>query len=377
MIRNCRSLLFVAVVLLLSAACAPPLPPPELPAGVDLRVLGRSPGAMLLRWSPDGRLLAVAGKGLDIYEPAGSMRRHLLDEQVSAIAWTSDSRTLLVAVGTAMSSRLETWSRDGRKLSGRDLDGYAADLLRTKNGLLLIEGRMQNYRFGSNLRVVLKELSDREEGPSRVLYENTLPPDTAAWLAQHPRALSGAVLNPTGDMLAYFQFRDPPAFPPAQQLMVRHLPSRRQWSVAELSPPAGSPAFTPDGERLLVVDGKGRLLSLDIWDGQAEPVPNGPGRAVAVARFGNASLLAGRLAVAGETTGVAVKVDVAAFDPAGRQLAWLRASQLEVLDLAAGMPPQGGDGVPTERLESLHDWRARGLIDADDYRIQRQRMMNQ
>ncbi|PNU19947.1 hypothetical protein C2E25_09760 [Geothermobacter hydrogeniphilus] len=367
----------VAVVLLLSAACTTPLPPPELPAGVDLRLLGRSPGAMLLRWSPDGRLLAVAGNGLDIYEPAGSIRRHLLDEQVSAIVWTSDSRTLLVAVGTAMNSRLETWSRDGRKLSDRDLEGYAADLLRTKNGLLLIEGRLKNYRFGSNLRVVLMEISARGEGPARVLYENTLPPDTATWLAQHPRALSGAVLNPTGDMMAYLQFRDPPAFPPAQQLMVRHLPSRRQWSVAALSPPTGRPVFTPDGERLLVVDGKGRLLSLDIWDGQAEPVPNGPGRAVAIARTGNASLLAGRLSVAGNATGVAAKVEVAAFDPAGRQLAWLRSSQLEVLAVAAGKESRSGFGLPTERLESLHDWRARGLIDADDYRTQRRRMMNQ
>lgn len=370
-------ILYLPALLLLSqiGGCAP-VAFPDLPAGIDIKVLGRQAGVHILSWSPDGRWLAVAGQGLDLFDAGSNEKRHLLDEQVSAVAWHDDGEVLDVATGDGFSSTLQRiWVASGQKQVVAVGNGYAAGLVWSEGRLLLVEASLKVYRFGGALKLLLRAPED-PAFKIQTLYENTLPPQTAGWLEKNPSILGGVRLSRAGDMLAYLLFKDPPAFPPSQQLIIRHLDSGRQWPVADLVLPAGRPAFSPDGENLWVSDGRGSIWNLKTWTMDMKPAGSERGLVTSGAGEGEVSLLAGGLHMQGQKTDLPVQVSAADFDPSGLRLAWIRSGQVEILN---GWPESGASAVSpgtASRLVRLREWRARGLVDAEEYRTQRQRILN-
>jgi len=359
------------LLLLLLPGCIP-LKAPVLPAEMEARVLGRQEKVDLLCFSPDGKWLAAGGAGLVVYGEDGQKVR-IADLQVAAMAWSLDSKSLDVAAATG---DILTYRPTGEEVARRQGDGRVTAFFRREGRLQAIRAGIKQYRFGGNLKVSIEDVpGPAEEGRIQVLYDSTLPHRTAVWLEEHPGLLGRPVLNRGGDLLAFFQFKDPPAFPPSQELWVRHLASGRQWSLANLALPASGPAFSADGEALWVVDGDGLLQALDIWSGKvlgSEPVSNA---VVAASHVGNRVFLGGFLQAGNWKNQMPAGVSVATFDPLGTRLAWVREGQVEIISRLPGEAAEKLIPAVEHRLRRLRDWRARDLIDDKEYRQQRSRIL--
>lgn len=369
------SLSFLLLALLCGCTTTPlrgPLPQELTLTTVATGLVADAP----LAASGDGIQLALVRKsGLVLRPLAGGAERLLTAQPPRALAFSPDGTRIgaLFAAGEGSELRLYDVAT-GQVLAQTAANGACDQLLAAGDEWLAVCTVVQRFRFGGNLRSRLLRWDGGAAPREELLNDVTLDPVTAQLPAALGSGIAHAVLSPWGDELLFLRLIDPPAFAPYRRVVLRHLASGAEQTVATSVALDAAAAYQAGGEAVIFGDGVRETRRFDPWSKTelgSEPLP---GKVVAASPGGRSLWLDGVLRQDGkELLHFTDGTQPAGFLPGGRLLLRSPTRLFLVSGLADDAPAQL-DGEPRRRLLQLRRWRAEGLIDQADYLQQRKEL---
>lgn len=367
--KLCRCTVSVLVPAFLLTACLAtptielPLPPGLSRETVAEKLLPQSPVAV----SPDGSLLAlVRADGLFLRSLQGGAEKKLSAEHPVALAFKPGGAELAAAFPTADGSRLQRFATsDGEILGKISFPGRCEALLSRQGEWLAFVTTLQSFRFGGNLSSRLLRWDGAQAPVEELLNDVTLDRSTLA----DKEALLATLrpqLSPYGDEILFLRLHDPPAFDPYIAVVLRHLETRSERTVAKLPKLSGSAIYLADGELVAYSDGL-MVRIIEPWsDKEQQRLPMSDLRLAASPSSEILWLDNALLRSNGQI--------VTSFSPSAQPVTFLTDGRLllrdkERLSLLSGLPA-GALEPPTpasDRLLLLRKWRAEGLIDVREY----------
>ena len=367
LLRRCTvSILFLAFFFSGCLATPPvesPLPPGLTMQPVAEKLLPQSPVAV----SSDGSLLALVRRdGLFIRSLASGIETKLSAEHPLSLVFNPQGSELAVAFSTADGSRLQrVATSNGKILAEISFPGRCEALLSREGEWLAFVTTVEIFRFGGNLRSRLLRWDGEQAPVAALLNDVTLD---RATLAEKDALL--ATLQPQlsahGDEILFLRLHDPPAFDPYFAVVLRHLTTGSERTVAKLPKFSGAAIYLDGGE--LVAYGDGTMLRIvEPWSEKEQQKLSRPGQQLAAPSSGESLWVDDALL---QRDGQIV----VSFTPSAQPLSFLAGGRLLLRDqerllLLSGLPaaaaePQAPAG---ERLLLLRKWRAEGLIDVREY----------
>ena len=352
------SLLLAALPLLL--ACAP-VSRLSAPAGGAVRLLSDAAPAGPLAWSTDGRRLAFVQGGVRVlFLPRGPQQRW--DRRTPrALAWAPAGKQLAAAFEQGKESLVARFGAPGRVLAAVRVPGRVTDLRwRGHKELLFLAVTMTRYSFGADRRVRLYHWTGQGKPRATLLDDATLKPLTLRRWGRLLERGSHLQLSPLQDEILYTRLHDPPAESPYWELVLRHLDTGRERSVARLGLESAGGRFTAGGAQVVYGDGGRQTRRIDPWLGRTVAVYPQAGRFLATGPAGelfvDGSLYRGRQLLARFPTGTR------GYFAAGRKKVLLRLEGRIYLAAVPGLTRGRARPAPSPILLRLRRWRSLGLI---------------
>ena len=363
------------VVFVGAASCAHSPLVGDLPDGLTITHVASCDPRSPLAWDAPGRRIAFSDHGvMAVALDAGSASR-LTSETPTALAFSPGGDHLAVATGEGPTAQLALLDDQGAgptaTLTGRV--GWLA--FEDGGALLATAARVEGYSFGGRVEQLLYRWDGAGEPVVTPLSESTLKRRTLQRSEGLVDRAAQASLSPLGDELVYGRLHDPPALPPYQQIVVRNMATGAEHEVADVDLAAAGALAAPDGETVVVADGKRLTRRIDPWTGREIASYPAAGRTLAVSPSGLSLLIDGVLYDGGRPLAVFTPETVGRFSPDGTALLLRSGGELYVVRGLAPSEAAAPLDEPTRaRLFELRRWRSEGLITEEDYRAARQRL---
>ncbi|MBE0503703.1 MAG: hypothetical protein IBX46_06175 [Desulfuromonadales bacterium] len=340
-----------------------PLPPGLTIQTVAEKLLPQSPVVV----SPDGSVLALVRRdGLLLRSLVSGVEKKLSTEKPVALAFNPDGSELAAAFLAADGSRLQRIATsNGKVLAEISFSGRCEALLSRQGEWLAFVTTVETFRFGGNLRSRLLRWDGKQAPIEELLNDVTLDRSTLAeketlWATLRPQ------LSPYGDEILFLRLHDPPAFDPYIAVVLRHLETRSERTVAKLPKLRGAAIYLDGGEAVAYGDGM-MVRIVDPWSEKEKQRLSRSGQQLAASPAGEIlwadnDLLQrdGQIVMS-----FAATAEPVAFLADGRVLLRdnKRLYQLSGLSVAQPETP----APASDRLLLLRKWRAEGLIDVREY----------
>jgi len=366
-LRRCTVSVFL-LAFIFSGCLAPSpleslLPPSLTMQPVAEGLLPQSPIAV----SSDGSLLALVRlDGLFLLSRPNDIETTLTAEHPLAVVFNPQGSELAVAFSTADGSRLQRIATsNGKVLAEISFSGRCEALLSRQGEWLAFVTTVETFRFGGNLRSRLLRWDGKQAPIEELLNDVTLDRSTLAeketlWATLRPQ------LSPHGDEILFLRLHDPPAFDPYMAVVLRHLETGSERTVAKLPKMSGAAIYLDDGE--LIAYGDGLMVRVvEPWSEKEKQRLSRSGQQLAASPAGEIiwadnDLLQrdGQIVMS-----FAATAEPLAFLADGRVLLRdnNRLYQLSGLSVARPETP----APASDRLLLLRKWRAEGLIDVREY----------
>lgn len=347
-------------------ACAP-APSIRHDPALSVRRIAPAEPASPFAWSRDGARVASCDDGVVVTDLGTGVATRLTRQSPTALAWSSDDR-LAVASPSGELSALRILDSAGSSLARVDLAGDVRWVDWTSDGVVVATTtQVVRYSFGGHLLQTLA-VWDGEGEPTLTPPKGVTLDTTTLTVFEHIRGLGlRPTLGPLRDEVVLCRLHDPPALPPNLEVVLHHMASGMERSVARVDPTGPCAVPWPDGDTIAVPGGEAGAQRLDPWTGESLPPPPLWGTSAAVSPDGRLAWVDGRLvstAGGGQPLIEASPSAEAAFAPGGARLLVRTEDALYLVEgLPAGpslTPPSSDD------LLRLRRWRAEGLITPAD-----------
>lgn len=363
----------LAMTVLLSACSTLPAGGP-LPAGLILTEITRIDPASPLAWSPQADRIAFVRQGLVLREISSGRETAVSEARPSALAWSPDGGSLVLASASAGQTRLEKIPLTGGPPLATTLPGDPVAVFWPRpEEVLAVSAELKVYSFGGNLMTRVARWEGNTPPQLQTLHDATLKPLTLRNWGGMLAASAHPDLAPTGDALLYARLHDPPEFPPYLKLVLRHLQGGDERLLGSLNLFSAGGRFAGSDDTLYVADGERETRRLDPWTGRQLDLLPLPGKSLAASPGGRYLVADSQLWRDGALALRLKAVEAARFSPLGDQVL-LRVD--DTLFLLSGLAPDPSPTLPQgaalDRLLLLRRWRAGGLITPEEFFTQRE-----
>lgn len=364
--KNLLLTLSALFTLLSLAGCAATLPA-QLPAGFQVKPVGRSDAGTPFDVGAKGALAAVAQGAVELTDAQG-MKRKVADEAATAISFAPAGDKVALALPAQSATLLRILDVSGRTIGETKVAGKVISIAwRSDNELLAGILRINKFSFGSQVTTHLLQWDGKGAPVDTTMIDVTLRPHVANLPDDVLFNQLYIAVSPYRDEIAFASLKDPPLFSPYLKVLVRHLDSGSGYEVGDAPLGAGKVFYTPDGESLIFansVETTQRVSlperkELESWD---SPMIN-----PAVSPSGNCVLLNGHLYRKGKDIATFPPDAKGSFLPDGSGLVLSYQGKLfQVSGLNDGAPP--ALRADLERVLKLRRLRSQGLITNKEYR---------
>lgn len=225
-------------------------------------------------WDVHEQRIAFAGKGLRIRDLQG--REELLAAaSPTGVCWSPDGTHLAAAWPSKTGSTLKILDLKGMVVREAAVAGTVRGLAwGHEAGIVASAADVQRWSFGGHLRTLLHRWPATGEPTLTVASETTLMPAVAHHIGTDLVRGQQLALAPLEDEVVYSRIVSPPDIPPYTEIVLRHLATGAEKSVARASLAPGQSTFTPEGEEVVVCEGGPICRRIDPWSEQSADVQN-------------------------------------------------------------------------------------------------------
>lgn len=356
------------------AGCATTLPSSPLPDGYAIKSFAKLDDGTPFAVNRTGVAAAVAEGSLRYLDPAGGPGRSLAPAPATGLSFSPDGKRLAAAFASISQSVLDLYDLQGAPLAQAIVPGRVTSIAwRSDRELLATAVMLRKFSFGTELVSVLYSWDTIAPPVATTLSDVTVRPNVAKLPeATLFRSLSMA-LSPYGDEIAYSVLKDPPLFNPYLRVAVRHLASGAERQVAEIGLGSGCPAYTVDGESLLVGESHALTRRMSLPDGRETGAWPEAGNSISVSPSGSYLLLDNRLYHGDREILSFPKESTGSFLPDGTGLALSYQGTLFLVTGLNDSPPPGPQ-ANLERLLELRRLRIEGLITDQEFKARRKKL---
>lgn len=316
-----------------------------------------------------GVIASVAAGTIEMRSPQGALVA-IKEAPAGALSFSPNGERLAVAIPTGRATILRLYDAQGKTVSETKVAGRVISLLwRSEDQLLAGVIDFLKFSFGTELTSYLYQWDGKTAPQKAQLTDVTLRKQVAEMPQELLLDQLRLAISPYGDEIAYTSMKDPPLFSPYLRVIIRHLDTGADTEVAQASIGAGTVAYGPDGEWLLVGSATAETRKVSLPDGKVlEKRPPSAGHP-AVSPAGTYSFLGGDLYQGGKVIASFPPEAIGSFTPDGSGLALRHNGKLYLL---SGLK-DGGVARPAdlERILKLRRLRSQGLISDDEYRQQK------
>jgi WD40 repeat protein len=356
------------------SGCATSLPSTPLPDGYAIKSLAKMDNGAPFAVNRTGVAAAVAEGSLRYLDPAGGPGRSLAPAPATGLSFSPDGTRLAAVFATNAQSVLDLFDLQGNPLTQAIVPGRVTSLVwRSDREVLATALMLRKFSFGSELVSLLYSWDTVAPPVATTLSDVTVRPNVAKLPEPTLFASLSMTLSPYGDEIAYNVLKDPPLFKPYLRVAVRHLASGAERQVAEISLGSGRPAYTVDGESLLIGDSHALTRRISLPDGKETSAWPEAGNSISVSPSGSYLLLDNRLYQGDREILTFPKESSGSFLPDGSGLA---ISYQGTLFLVTGLndSPPPGPRPSLERLLELRRLRMMGLITDQEFKARRKKL---
>lgn len=350
-------------------------------AGCSTGMQARVPDGLLLKpvaACDPGSPYAVNRAGVVACVTAGAIEMRsqqgapaaIKEAPATAISFSPRGEMLAAAIPAGKITFLRLFDSEGKTVSETKIAGRVVSLLwRSDSQLLASAIDFRKYSFGTELKSFLYQWSGKTPPEKEKLTDVTLRPQVAAMPEELLFDQLRLALSPYGDEIAYTSLKDPPLFSPYLRVIIRHLDTGAEAEVAQTSIGAGTVAYGPDGEWLMVGHDTAETRKVSLPDGKVlEKLPPSAGRP-AISPSGAYLFLGGELYQGDKVIASFPPEAKGSFLPDGSGLALSHKGKLYLL---SGLKDAGAERpADLERILKLRRLRSQGLISEDEYQQQK------
>ncbi len=269
-----RNFMLGGILLVLLQACTE-VPAPRSLNNQPLQQIASIGPSDLFTGSPDRKLIALGGDGLQLLEIATRQRKTIDSRKPLALGWRRDGLQLAaVFAGDGKQGQLVLYDQEGRLVEQADLPGVPVALAWSRHDDLLIAGfHLREFSFGGNLSQWLV----RVNGAERAVFElgdSTLKPTTAKTVKSRLADLLKVSFSPAGDELVVLQLHDPPQFPAYLQLVHRNWQVAKERKLLQLPVQPVAIAWGDAEDTVVYRSADGTVQMLPLWPADGEPSRN-------------------------------------------------------------------------------------------------------
>jgi len=359
-----KPLLLTACVLLATACSQHPRVMSTVPglAGQPLPAAGSAAAAC---WFPDSSTVALAGDDLQLIDSLTNRSLWKTPFEGTLLSCSPESDRLLAARPGQDRSVLLDCRRTADSCRQGTLQGHLLQVVWSRDGKpLLVTLHFEQLSFGEILSYQLFDWAGELPSERRRLYDATIRKGRYRQLQQQLTAASFYAAGFDGDLLVLPVLHDPPAVAGYFDLQAFYLPGAENWSLGHI-PLSDAELIIDEQREALQVNQADRSLWVDLWGEQSPQT-----RPILPAAHVSPD---GRIRIEGTQwfDGDAAPLDLPAgtrviFAPDGSRALLITDSRVQLVTLPGTGPLAGTNRrLP---LATLRDWRAAGLIDADEYR---------
>jgi len=359
-----KRFLLAACVLFATACSQHPQVRSTVPGLTDLP-LPVADGAAAACWFPDSSTVALAGDELQLIDSLTSRRLWKTPFDATYLSCSPDSDRLLAARPGQDRSVLLDCRRTAGSCRQGTLPGRLLQVAWSRDGEpLLVTLRYEPLSFGENLSYLLFDWDGAMPTERRRLYDVTIRKGRYRQLQQQLTAAMFYVAGFGGDLLVLPVPHDPPAVAGYFDLQAFYLPRAESWSLLHI-PLSEAVLSVDERQEFLQVNQADRSLLVDLW-GEQPPQARPIMPVVTTSPDGQIRIEGTRW-----LNGDAAPLDLPAgtrvvFAPDGSRALLLTDSRVQLVALPNAASRAGANRrLP---LATLRDWRAAGLINADEYR---------
>lgn len=324
--------------------------------------------------SADGRMIAWADKNLNLHDIVSGQQHLLSAESPDALCWSPDGSHLAAVTYTDGESHLYIYDRSGRSVYDQNLVGRVGRLQWPQSGQLTASVLgFKTYSFGTHISGQLLQWDVRWRSTEIPLFETTIKPTTAARLTGQLHKTFDFDLSPLGDEVLYTRLYAPPAFAATRHLVLRNLQTEKEKEIKLLPLLNGAGRLMADGESVILSDGMGQIRMLDMWDVRNHQ--EWPGNRFDYNALSGLRLTDNRLYLNSNLLVELPQENRAQFSLTGQFMLVMWNNHLYLLD---GYPLEKStriDGVKMKKLQKLRRLRSRELIEPNEYRQARERLL--